>query len=334
MIAEKWKQIANNKIANVYLLYGIEGYFIEETLKRLKKQLSKDGEVEVIHFDLEEKNVEEVMYEADTVPFFSDKKLVIAKNAFFLKATEKGKEKVNHDTNMLEKWLQSPSPSAVTVFVAPYEKLDERKKVTKAMKQYAQVIESSSLQPHDLKSWILHEVTSLGKTITDEALESLLAVGGSNLVHLQTELLKMVTYLGEQEEITVQTVELLLVRTLEQDVFTLGNAYLAGKKSEAIEIYHDLLKRKEDPLKLNALIATQVRLMIQVSHLKKKGYHAQQIASQLKVHPYRVKLLFDNPSLQNEQKLLSTLNDLATVDLQLKTMSINRERILEMFLMK
>ncbi|ALC84912.1 DNA polymerase III subunit delta [Bacillus sp. FJAT-22090] len=334
MISEKWMQIANNKIADVYLLYGTEAYFIEETLKKLKRQLSENGEVEVINFDLEENNIEEVIYEADTIPFFSDRKLVIAKNAFFLKAAEKGKEKIVHDTVVLEKWVQSPSPTSVTVFIAPYEKLDERKKITKAMKQHAEVIEASSLQAHDLKGWILHEVSNLGKTISDEAVEGLIEIGGTNLVHLQTELMKITTYLGEQEEIDINTVKLLLVRTLEQDVFSLGNAYLTGNKGEAIEIYHDLLKRKEDPLKLNALIATQVRLMIQVGHLKKRGYHAQQIANQLKVHPYRVKLLFDNPNLQNEKKLLSTLNDLATVDLQLKTLNINRDRILEMFLMK
>lgn len=334
MISDKWAQITNNNLSDVYLLYGTEAYFIEETLKRIKRQLKENGEAEVISFDLEEKNVEEVMYEADTLPFFSDKKLVIAKNAFFLKATEKGKEKIMHDTTELERWLQSPSPTAITIFIAPYEKLDERKKITKAMKQYANVIEATSLQAHDLKSWVLHEVSTYGKTMSDEAINCLIELGGTDLVHLQTELVKIATYIGEEQEIDADTVKQLLVRTLEQDVFTLGNAYLAGNKSEAIEIYHDLLKRKEDPLKLNALIATQVRLMVQVSHLKKKGYHAQQIANQLKVHPYRVKLLFDNPMLQNEQKLLRTLNDIATVDLQLKTLSINRERILELFLLK
>lgn len=230
--------------------------------------------------------------------------------------------------------MKSPSPSAITVFIAPYEKLDERKKITKAMKQTANVIESVSLQVHDLKGWILHELSTHGKTMSDESIDCLIELGGTDLVHLQTELAKIATFVGEEQEIDSDTIKKLLVRTLEQDVFTLGNAYLSGHKSEAIEIYHDLLKRKEDPLKLNALIATQVRLMVQVSHLKKKGYHAQQIANQLKVHPYRVKLLIDHPMLHNEQKLLQTLNDLATVDLQLKTLNINRDRILEMFLLK
>ena len=333
MITEKWMQIGKGEISPIYLLFGSEGYFIEETIKRLKANFSKDSEGEVVTFDLEETTIEEVIYEADTLPFFSDSKLIIAKNAFFLKATEKGKEKVVHNLAMLEDWLKNPSPTAVTVFIAPYEKLDERKKITKAMKQYANVIEAISLQEHDIKSWIVQEAGRHGKTISDSAVQSLLEMGGTNLVHLQNEIEKLATYIGEEHEIDEQTVRLLLVRTLEEDVFALGNAYLSGNKSVAIEIYHDLLKRKEDPLKLNALIASQVRLMAQISHLKKKGYHAQQIANQLKVHPYRVKLLMDHPLLHHEQKLLKALNDIATVDLQLKTLSGNRERILELFLL-
>ena len=34
MISEKWMQISKGKISNVYLLYGTEGYFIEETIKK------------------------------------------------------------------------------------------------------------------------------------------------------------------------------------------------------------------------------------------------------------------------------------------------------------
>ncbi len=334
MITEKWMQIAKGDISTIYLLYGNESYFIEETLKRLKANFSKDEEGEIITFDLEEKNIEEVIYEADTLPFFSDRKLIIAKNAFFLKATEKGKEKIAHNVSMLEDWIKNPSPTAVTVLIAPYEKLDERKKITKALKQVANVIEAGSLQEHDVKSWIIQEVSSHGKSISESAIQRLMQMGGTNLVHLQTEIEKVATYIGSVNEIDEESIKMLLVRTLEEDVFALGNAYLSGNKSEAIEIYHDLLKRKEDPLKLNSLIATQVRLMSQISYLKKKGYHAQQIANILKVHPYRVKLLMDHPMLHNEEKLLKTLHDIATVDLQLKTLSGNRERILELFLLK
>ena len=83
----------------------------------------------MITFDLNEQPIDYVIDEADTIPFFTERKCIIAKNASFLKAAEKGKEKIDHDLKRLESWLENPTDTAVTVFIAPYEKLDERKKV-------------------------------------------------------------------------------------------------------------------------------------------------------------------------------------------------------------
>ena len=105
MFQKVWKEIANGHIAPVYVIVGEETYFIDETLRRLKEKLAEQGELDIMNYDLEEQLVDEVIDEADTIPFFSDKKLVIAKNTSFLKATEKGKEKLNHDLKKLERFL-------------------------------------------------------------------------------------------------------------------------------------------------------------------------------------------------------------------------------------
>lgn len=131
MISTIWNNIKKGELSPVYLLVGEEGYFIDETVKRLKEAIGPEEEIEMSTFDLEETPVDAVMDEADTIPFFSERKLIIAKNASFLKATEKGKEKIDHDMKRLETWLAHPSDFSVTVFIAPYEKLDERKKSDK-----------------------------------------------------------------------------------------------------------------------------------------------------------------------------------------------------------
>lgn len=122
------EQNKKGELSPVYLIIGEESYFIDETVKRLKDALGNEEEIEMSTFDLEELPVDVVIDEADTIPFFSERKLVIAKNASFLKASEKGKEKIDHDVKRLESWLANPSDFSVTVFIAPYEKLDERKK--------------------------------------------------------------------------------------------------------------------------------------------------------------------------------------------------------------
>ncbi|TAA68330.1 DNA polymerase III subunit delta [Planococcus salinarum] len=334
MITSIWKSIRSGQIAPVYLLIGTESYFIEKTLDLLKSSLAKAEELELTFFDLDEVPVDHVIDEADTFPFFSERKLIIAKNASFLKAAERGKEKINHDLKLLESWLENPPSASVTIFVAPYEKLDERKKIVKSMKQHAVVVEAKSLQANDLESWLSQEAKSFGKDISRGAVRKLIEMAGTNLTLLSSEVEKMSLYLGAEGGITEELVEGMTSRTLEQDAFKMLQAYLDGNISTALSVYYDLLRQKEEPVALAALLASQIRFMVHVYYLQKKGYHAQQISKQLKAHPYRVKLLVEKRQPFSEQRLLEVLGDLAEIDLQLKTVSGNRERVLEFFLMK
>ena len=334
MISTVWNNIKKGELAPVYLLVGEESYFIDETIQRLKDALGPEEEIELSTFDLDEVPVDEVINEADTIPFFSERKLIIAKNASFLKATEKGKEKIDHDVKRLEEWLAHPSDFSVTVFIAPYEKLDERKKVTKMMKEHALFVKVETPKEQDLAVWIQNLVKAHGKTITGGALELLVSMVGPNMLQLQMEIEKMSLYLGDSGEITSALVEDLVAKTLEQDAFKMLNAYFAHDHVGALFIYHDLLRQKQEPIMLVGLLASNVRTMSNVFYMQKKGYHPQQIAKNLKIHPYRVKLMVEQRNRPSEESLLKALYQLAEVDMQLKTAGGNRERYLELFLMR
>lgn len=334
MFTKVWKEIKNGQIAPVYLIYGQESYFIDETVNRIKQALSNAEETEVKIFDMDESPVDFVIDEADTFPFFSEKKLVIAKNASFLKASEKGKEKIEHDFKRLENWLAHPSDFCVTVFIAPYEKLDERKKITKAMKGNTVVLFAETPKENDLATWIKTEASSFGKEISGDAVDKLVEMVGPNMIKLQMEIEKIALYLGDEKRITVQLVENLVAKTLEHDAFKMLNAFLSNNQVEALHIYHDLLRQKEEPIMLVGLLASNIRTMNNVFYLQKKGYHPNQISKQLKIHPYRVKLMVENRNRPSEERLLKALHQLAEIDMQLKSLSGNRERFLEMFLLK
>lgn len=334
MFQQLWKEMNQGKIDPVYVLSGTETYFIDETIRRMKQALEQTGEIETTIFDLEEVPVQHVMEEADTIPFFSEKKLIVAKNASFLKATDNSKEKIAHDLKALELWLRHPSDFSITLFIAPYEKLDERKKVTKQMKELAHVVHAEAPKERDLAVWIQNEVSSRQKQIDERAIQKLIELVGLDMLHLQMEVDKLCHYIGEEGTIQLEDVEELVAKTLEQDAFKLLNAYIAGDVSTAISIYHDLIRQKQEPIALVALLASQVRIMSNVYYLLSKGYHAQQIAKTLKVNPYRVKRIVEDRRGVKDTHLLKALYGLSEVDLQLKSMSGRRERYLELFLMK
>lgn len=54
-----------------------------------------------------------------------------------------------------------------------------------------------------------------------------------------------------------------------------------------MNLYHDLVKNGEAPLRLNALLLGQFRLLLQVAGSNGTD---QSVGTALKVHPYRVKL--------------------------------------------
>ncbi|HLR11363.1 MAG TPA: DNA polymerase III subunit delta [Sporosarcina sp.] len=328
-----WKKIADGKIDHVYLLTGVEHHIFDQTIERLKRAIPDVDDETIIRFDLDQTPLEVVLEEADTLPFLQDQKLIIANDAYFLTGQDRKKTDVEHNVQALEDWLEHPSPTATVVFIAPYEKLDGRKKITKKIKQYATVIEANRLEGKDLSVWIQQEAQANGVHITNDTAQKLVQTVGENLLTLATEIQKMATYLGEPADITDDLIDMMVPRTPEMDVFRLTDAFVANRVSESVAIYHDLLRNGEEPIMLTSLIAGQVRLMIHVQSLSKKGYNQPQIAKTLRVHPYRVKLMLQNRALPNPKRLLHILEELAEIDFKLKSTSGKRERLLELFFM-
>ncbi|PIC59002.1 DNA polymerase III subunit delta [Sporosarcina sp. P12(2017)] len=332
MVTKIWSQIEKGDVQPVYLLTGTEQHLLDETIKKLIKAVPGMTTSEVNRFDLEEIPIQAVLEVANEFPFLVDHKLIVAKNCSFLKATDQSKEKQNHQLDLLEKWLENPSPTATVVFVAPYEKLDARKKITKKIKKHAVVVEAVALQGQDISTWIMQQGKAKGIEFDKKTAEFLMEMSGTDLLTLATEVDKLAGYLAFKGAVDIDMIEQLVARTPEMDVFRLTDSFVNNKRAESIAVYHDLLRNGEEPIMLASLIASQVRLMIHVTNLRKKGYQQQQIATTLRIHPYRVKLMMQR-KLPPLQVLLKALDDLATIDLQLKTTSGNRQRKLELFLM-
>ena len=334
MVSKAWKEIDKNPEQAIYLLTGTEQYLLQQTMEKIIKCTPGIETQDVLHYDLDEVPVEQVIEEADTLPFFQDRKVIVAKHASFLRAKERGKEKIEHSLDQLEDWLQNPSPTATVIFTAPYEKLDSRKKITKLMTSKAVVIEANKLTGNDLTVWVQQHASSVGIQMDKSVADYLIEVGGENMMQLSKELEKLSSFAQDSERVTKDVIDALVPRSPETEIFRLTDAYITGNREKTLAVYHDLLRSGEEPIAMTSLVAGQVRLMLHVGTLKKKGYHQQQIASTLQVHPYRVKLVMSNRAIPSEQHLLQTLNKLATIDLKLKSTSGSRERILELFFME
>ncbi|WP_077214037.1 DNA polymerase III subunit delta [Bacillus dakarensis] len=335
MVLDVWKQIKKKQFAPIYVLYGTEAFLINET-KQLLMQHVLDGEQSDFNlstYDLEETPIEVAIEDAETFPFMGDKRLIILNNPSFLTA-EKTKSKVEHNIKKLEAYIKEPAPYSIVVFSGSYEKLDERKKITKELKRNGSVVEAKKLNEQELKGWIKDRAAYHGVVIDEDAIEQLLTLAGTNLFMLTTEVDKLALFAEEEKHIHAEMVENLVSRSLEQNIFALVDKIVNRRIDQAFRIYYDLLKQNEEPIKILSIISGQFRLIYQVKELSRKGYGQQQIAGFLKVHPFRVKLAAGQAKLFKDEELASIMDKLADADYQAKTGGMSKELLVEMFLFR
>ena len=118
-----------------------------------------------------------------------------------------------------------------------------------------------------------------------------------------------------------------------EPVFKLIDDIVTKNKEEAMEIYEEMLKHNEEPIKIIIMLSNQFRLMFQSKKLIKKGYSEKEIAKKLNVHPYPVKLALQKSRNYDESRLLFLLSELADLDFQIKSGEIEKRLGLELFIL-
>ncbi|WP_407269501.1 DNA polymerase III subunit delta [Radiobacillus sp. PE A8.2] len=285
------KAIKQKKFSPIYLFYGTETFLIQELKQQiLSSSLSaEDNDTNVSIYDLEETAVQEVIADAETYPFFGERKVIIAQNPSFLKARADSVS-VDHQLDVLQTYLEHPVDYSILIFIAPYEKLDERKKINKLFKKQGVAVACEPIKEWELAKWINtmadEQQINIEKTVVDYMIQEV----GSDLMLLQKEMEKLALFVGEQGTISMEVAEELLSHNSSTSGLKLVDAVINRDLHKAIRIYKDLEKLKEDPIALVALLASQFRTILHVKLLKQKGYTQQQMAQQLKVHPYVVKM--------------------------------------------
>jgi len=328
------KEIGKGRIAPVYLCYGTNLYLQREFVSYLLSQCvdAEHRDFAVSYYDLAETPVDIVLEDAETLPFAAPRKVVVARNAMFFTGAKESK--VEHNLDRLLEYIVSPADYSVVLFTVNADKLDERKKIVKTLKDRGGMVSTPSLKPEELAHWVKSQAEGLGFRFADEAAERLMVYTGGDLQTLSVEIGKLSLYAGEGGVIGPETVDQLVARTTEQNVFLLIEEVVRMRLDRAFSILYDLMKQKEEPVKIVMLLARQFRMILQVKKLGRSGNSQQQIASQIGAHPYAVKMAADQGRNYTEDRLLQLLAGLAELDYQMKVGRIDKLLGLELFLLK
>ena len=307
---KKIEEIKSGKLSPIYIVQGKEDYlqnwarqvFLESVVA------PEDQELNVGRFNMEEISVQTAIEDAESVPFFGDRRLVMIDKPYFLTG-EKEKSKIDHQLERLQFYLENPLDSSVVVFFAPYEKLDSRKKIVKQLKKVAVLLEASSLEEKDVRVMVQSKLQEQGVSMETSVLQLFLEKLHYSLTDAMREIDKLILSAMDTKIIDSDLVATLVPKSLEQNIFELGEAVLRKDSKVAIEIYRDLL-------------------------LQKEGYHEPEMQKVLGIHPYRVKLALGQSRKFSIALLEAAYRLLVETEYALKTGFGIKELQLETFILK
>ena len=331
---EAARQIGKGRVQPVYVLYGTEIYLMREFISYLTDQWvgREDREFAVSRFDLSETNVEAVVDDALTPPFFGSRKLIVAGDADFFTAA-KSSSGIDHHTDRLAEYLESPAEFSVIVFTVRADKLDERKKLVKGIKQLGGLVPFPPLDADELAQWVRRQADRLGFALEEGAEQAIIMSCGANLQAIAGEMEKLALFAGPQGKVGKADVERMVAQSTEQNVFVMIDELVNLRVDRALELFHELLRRKEDPAKITALMARQFRNMLLIKRLAEQGFSQQQIAARLSLHPYAVKVGAGQARRFHADKLRAIIRELAEADYRMKTGQIDKVLALELFML-
>jgi DNA polymerase-3 subunit delta len=211
----------------VYWLEGDEEYFIDQVIAYAENKILTESEA---GFNLtvyygRDASWTEVVNSCRRYPMFSDKQVVILKEAQGMKDIEK-----------LESYIEKPLSSTFLFVAYKNKKLDGRTKLAKMLKDKAVLFTSKKLYDNELPDWVSGLIKSKGYTITNKALFLLIDHIGNDLSRLNNEVDKLALNLGNRKNITEDDIENFVGISKEFNVFELQQAIASKDLYKAIRI--------------------------------------------------------------------------------------------------
>lgn len=311
----------------IYVLYGMESFLINKEINKILLN-NKIDEYSTEKYDLENTSLEHIIDSCNTSTLFSDKKGIIVSNAYIFTGTTK--KVLEQNIAVLDKYLDNIDENAILIFEVLSEKLDERKKIVKKIKQVGNVKEFNS--ENNLSGIV--KCFFDGYSISTKVLNLFIDRVGNNLSLLENEALKLKIYKLDDKKIEEEDITNLINKNIELNIFNLVDSIVLKNKKTALEIYNEMIKYGEEPIKIMIMLANQFRLMYQVKIMYKKGYSEKDMAGILEIHPYRVKLALEKSKKFKEDILLNLLDELADLDSKIKLSEVDKKMALELFILK
>lgn len=184
----------------------------------------------------------------------------------------------------------------------------------------------------DLARFAVDEARSLGKRLARNDAALLVEWLGADLARVRSEVHKLVLYVGDRDEVVAADIETCCALLGEAEIWSLTGAIAAGDTDGALAATHRLLSGGDDPRRLLAMIAWQLRDIVMVAEWARQGLSDRDIRQRSRVRFDVLKAV--RQAGPRAPRAGETLSRLARANRQMNQHRAGANRILEQLVLE
>jgi DNA polymerase-3 subunit delta len=269
-----------------YLFCGLDEKLIKDSIGLIvNSAIDKTfADLNYIRFDGSKADINDIINACETMPFMSERKVVLVYRATFLGEKEDRESKKKFDE--INKYVDNLPRHCVLIMYYVFE--DDREKPSSSVKKLEKrctVVKVDKLKGDKYYKKVKNIFSDMNKDIGKVELRFFCDNVDNNMDIVIREVDKLVNFC-EGREITRADIIKLLPQKNDDDIFDLVDFLSQKRPEKAIDILNELIYRGENILGILFMIQRQFKILLNVKLALESGKGKEDIAKSLRLHPF------------------------------------------------
>jgi len=295
----------------IYVIAGKEDSLVNAHCRKLLDELLEPSQRATGLFDAEAASVSisEVLDELRTVPFLTDKRVVLVKGA---------DKFISENRPLLEKYFDKPCPTGRLILTV--SNWQSRTNLAKKLSNVGKLIKVTQPKRSELPQRLIKYTNDAhDKKLSRDAAELLIELTGDELTRLYSEIDKLALFADAEKVITPKHIESLIGHNRLFNAFAVIDAVIACNPGRAVERLRGMFAQdKSTEYSVVGAFAYHFRRMFNAKVLLNKGVRSGEVASRFRIWSHKDKFFAQLRQMDLKQ-IGEYLQQLAETDYAIKT---------------
>lgn len=275
--------IKKNNLKNVYIFTGLDELLIKEGIDNIINSSLDESfrELNLIKLDGLTVEFSNIRDNCETMPFMSDKKVVLVYRADFLKDKTDASGKALY--NDIKSYIKDvPDHCVLIMYYLLNDKRDraEKNSKLKTLGNSAEIVKADKLRGEKLYKKVKEIFDEKHTDIGRVELRYFCELVDNNFTVIEREVEKLSSYCNGKN-ITKEDIVKLLPKREDEDVFDLVEFLSIKKPEKAIDLMNELIMKGEAITKILSLVENQMNMLLKVKILIDEKKSKDQIAKEI-----------------------------------------------------